>query len=252
MFYAGLIFSALIGLSLGLIGGGGSILTVPILVYFLGVEPREAVAMSLAVVGATSLFGSFLHRSRGNVNYSSGLLFGVSGIFGAALGSPLTQLFAPAVLLLIFGALMLATAFSVLRRKSRENLDPADLAPNTPKAVLAGFGVGFLTGFLGVGGGFLIVPSLVLFGGLAMKEAIGTSLMVIFLNCVAGLIGHFSMKTEFDWSLTLIVTALAVGGAALGTVWSQRLTPRRLQKTFAYLVLAVGFFLIVKNYAVLW
>lgn len=250
MFYAGLILSALIGLSLGLIGGGGSILTVPILVYFLGVEAHEAVGMSLAIVGATSLFGSYLHWRRGSVDFSSGLLFGISGVFGAFLGSPLTHLVSPEALLLIFGALMLVVAISMLwrnRHRGQETLREA----NKTKAILSGFGVGVLTGFLGVGGGFLIVPALVLFGGLAMKEAIGTSLLVIFLNCVAGLIGHAS-QSSFDWSLTLLVMILAVGGTILGTALSHRLAAHRLQKMFAVLVLTVAVFLIAKNYAVLW
>lgn len=251
MFYLGLILSAVIGLSLGLIGGGGSILTVPILVYFLGVEAHEAVAMSLAVVGATSFFGSYLHWRRGSVNFSSGLLFGISGILGALLGSPLTHLVSPGVLLLLFGALMLVVAISMLwRHRQTENAPPHKA--NKTKAILAGFGVGVLTGFLGVGGGFLIVPALVLFGGLAMKEAIGTSLVVIFLNCVAGLIGHAAQSSGFDWSLTFMVMALAVAGAVFGTVLSHRLAAQRLQKMFAYLVLAVAVFLIAKNYTVLW
>jgi uncharacterized membrane protein YfcA len=238
-----------IGLSLGLIGGGGSILTVPILVYFLGVEPHEAVAMSLAVVGATSLFGSYLHWKRGSVNFSSGLLFGISGIVGAFLGSPLTHMVSPPVLLLIFGALMFVVAVSMLWRKQQAS-DAAPHDVNKTKAILAGFGVGILTGFLGVGGGFLIVPALVLFGGLAMKEAIGTSLFVIFLNCVAGLIGHAS-QGAFDWSLTFLVMALAVSGAIFGTILSHRLAAHRLQKMFAVLVLVVAVFLFAKNYAVL-
>lgn len=250
MYLLGLILSAVIGLSLGLIGGGGSILTVPILVYFLGVEPREAVGMSLAVVGATSLFGSFLHWRRGNVDFSSALLFGVSGIVGAFLGSPLTRLVSPDFLLLIFGALMLVVAGSMLWRSKRAD-DETVRQANRTKAILAGFGVGVLTGFLGVGGGFLIVPALILFGGLRMKEAVGTSLFVIFLNCVAGLIGHAS-QSHFGWSLTALVIILAVGGAALGTILSHRLAAHRLQKMFAVLVLTVGVFLIVKNYAVLW
>lgn len=249
MFYWGLILSAVIGLSLGLIGGGGSILTVPILVYFLGVEPHEAVGMSLAVVGATSLFGSYLHYKRGSVNFSNGLLFGVSGIFGAFLGSPLTKLVAPGMLLLIFGALMFVVAVSMLWRKNRADLQ-AKREADKPKAIAAGFGVGVLTGFLGVGGGFLIVPALVMFGGLAMKEAIGTSLFVIFLNCVAGLIGHAS-GNYFDWSLTFLVMILAVGGAVFGTVLSHRLAAHRLRTMFAVLVLAVAVFLFAKNYAVL-
>lgn len=249
MYFIGLILSALIGLSLGLIGGGGSILTVPILVYFLGVEPREAVVMSLAVVGVTSLFGTFLHWKRENVNFSSGLFFGVSGIFGAFLGSPLTHLVSPETLLLLFGALMFVVAISMLWRK-RKASDEIPREMNKMKATASGFGVGVLTGFLGVGGGFLIVPALVLFGGLQIKEAIGTSLLVIFLNCLAGLLGHAS-QSAFDWSLTFVLIALAVGGAIFGTVLSHRLAAHRLQKMFAYLVLIVAVFLFAKNYAIL-
>lgn len=249
IFYIGLILSAAIGLSLGLIGGGGSILTVPILVYFLGVEAHEAVGMSLAVVGATSLFGSYLHYRRDNVNFSSGLLFGIAGIFGAFLGSPLTKLVSPNILLLIFGGLMFIVAVSMLWRKNyAEGKIPSKQI--LWKAILAGFGVGVLTGFLGVGGGFLIVPALVMFGGLEMKKAIGTSLFVIFLNCIAGLIGHAS-QNHFDWSLTVLVMLLAVVGTILGTILSHKLAAHRLQKMFAVLVLAVAVLLFAKNYAVL-
>lgn len=249
VFLTGLILSAAIGLSLGLIGGGGSILTVPILVYFLGVETHEAVGMSLAVVGATSLFGSYLHYRRNNVNFQAGLLFGISGIIGALLGSPLTKLVPPNVLLLMFAALMFVVAVSMLwRKKNAENETKHEA--NRTKAILAGFGVGILTGFLGVGGGFLIVPALVFFGGLPMKEAIGTSLFVIFLNCVAGLIGH-ATQNHFDWSLTFIVMGLAVSGTIGGTILSHRLAAHKLQKVFAMLVLGVAIFLFAKNYTVL-
>jgi uncharacterized membrane protein YfcA len=249
IFYIGLFLSAAIGVSLGLIGGGGSILTVPILVYFLGIDAHEAVGMSLAVVGATSLFGLLLHYRKGNVNLASGLLFGIAGAGGAFLGSPLTKLVPPDILLLIFGILMFVVAVSMLwRKKYTENTAPPGQA--LWKALAAGFGVGVLTGFLGVGGGFLIVPALVMFGGLAMKEAIGTSLLVIFLNCVAGLLGHAS-QNNFDWSLTALVIILAIGGVGLGTILSHRLAANRLQKVFAVLVLAVSIFLFAKNYAVL-
>lgn len=249
VFILGLVLSAVIGVSLGLIGGGGSILTVPILVYFLGVAPHEAVGMSLAVVGATSLFGSYLHYRRDNVNVLGGLIFGGVGTVGALIGSPLTKLVSPTALLLIFGVLMFAVAVSMLWRK-QHTIDDAPHKPHPVQAVFAGLGVGFLTGFLGVGGGFLIVPALVFFGGLAMKKAIGTSLFVIFLNCVAGLVGHIS-QNMFDWTLTAIVMALAVGGAIGGTVLSHRIEAHRLQRIFAVLVLGVGAFLVVKNYTVL-
>lgn len=248
-FLIGLVLSAAIGLSLGLIGGGGSILTVPILVYFLGVSPHDAVGMSLAVVGATSLFGTLLHYRAENVDLKSGALFGAAGIVGAILGSPLTKLVSPGSLLLIFGVLMLIVAVSMLWRR-KQQAEEGSHSPHPAQGIAAGFGVGVLTGFLGVGGGFLIVPALVYFGGLSMKKAVGTSLFVIFLNCVAGLIGHAS-QSIFDWGLTGLVMALAVGGAIAGTVLSHRLAAHRLQRIFAVLVLGVGGFLIAKNYTVI-
>lgn len=249
IFLIGLVLSGAIGVSLGLIGGGGSILTVPILVYFLGVDPHEAVKMSLAVVGATSLFGAYLHWKRENVSVRSGLQFGIAGIAGAFAGAPLTSLVTPQALLLIFGMLMFVVAVSMLWRRQHLK-DPALHAPHPAKAVTAGFGVGVLTGFLGVGGGFLIVPALMLFGGLDMKRSVGTSLFVIFLNCVAGLLGHMT-QGAVDWGLTSVVIALSVAGAIGGTVLSHRLAAHRLQRMFALLVLAVALFLVAKNYTVL-
>ena len=247
----GLILSALIGLSLGLIGGGGSIITVPVLVYVLGVEAHEAVGMSLAVVGGTSLVGSILHQRRGGLRMKTGLTFGVSGIFGAFAGSPLTKLLSPSALLMTFALLMLLIAILMLRRKPAggSEIDGMSEKPSVWKALLAGFGVGVLTGFLGVGGGFLIVPALVMFGGLSMKDAIGTSLFVIFLNCVAGLIGHAS-QNNFDWGLTALVTVLAVAGTVFGTFVSHRVAANKLQKGFAVFVLTIAVFLMAKNYSV--
>ena len=245
IFIIGLVLSAAIGLSLGLIGGGGSILTVPILVYLLGVDTREAVGMSLAVVGATSLFGAFLHYRKDNLNFSSGFVFGLSGIFGAFLGSPLTHMVSASALMLLFAALMFVVAGSMLWRRRNAN-NEAVYHANIYKAVAAGFGVGVLTGFLGVGGGFLIVPALVFFGGLPMKKAIGTSLLVIALNCAAGLLGHLSYGV-FDLKVAFVVTVLAVGGAVFGTLLSQRVSVANLQKSFAVLVMAVAVFLTYKN-----
>jgi len=245
----GLVLSGLIGLSLGLIGGGGSIITVPFLVYVLGVEAHAAVGMSLAVVGATSLVGSFLHYRRGNLQMKTGLIFGAVGIVGALLGSPLTRLLSPSALMLTFATLMLVIAVLMLRRKSNADDVEVEQVLSVWKAVLAGFGVGVLTGFLGVGGGFLIVPALVMFGGLGMKDAIGTSLFVIFLNCAAGLVGHAS-QNDFDWNLTALVTILAVAGTIFGTLLSHRVAASKLQKGFAVFVLAVAVFLMAKNYGV--
>jgi hypothetical protein len=246
----GLFLSGLIGLSLGLIGGGGSIITVPVLVYVLGVNAHEAIGMSLAVVGGTSIIGSFLHFQRGTVQLKTGLLFGIFGIFGAFLGSPLSKLLSPEALLLTFALLMMLIAVLMLRKKQATGAIETQPQAVLWKAVLSGFGVGILTGFLGVGGGFLIVPALIMFGGLPIKDAIGTSLLVIFLNCLAGLIGHAS-QNHFDWALTFLVMAMAASGTIIGTLLSHRLPAHRLQKSFAVFVFIVAVFLFAKNYAVL-
>lgn len=242
----GLVLSAAIGLSLGLIGGGGSIITVPVLVYVLGVPPHRAIGMSLAVVGSTALVGALLHHRKGSVTWRTGALFAASGIVSAYLGSRLTRLVSSPVLMLLFAGLMLVVATVMLARRDPGADAPAHAA-NLPRAALAGLGVGFLTGFLGVGGGFLIVPALVVFGGLGMKAAIGTSLFVIAVNCAAGLLGHLTTG-DFDARLTVMVTALAVGGALVGTSLSHRFHPSGLRRIFAWFVVAVALYLVARNY----
>ena len=241
----GLLLSGGIGLSLGLIGGGGSIITVPLLVYVLGVEPHAAMAMSLAVVGATSLVGCGLHHRNGNVRLQTGLLFAATGMLGAYFGTRLTYMLSDAALLLTFAVLMIVVAVRMLTTEQREG-DSAHKAAPLLAILAAGAGVGVLTGFLGVGGGFLIVPALVFFGGLGMKEAIGTSLLVITLNCVAGLAGHMQ-RGEFDWRLTALVTLFAVAGVAVGARLAHRTAPGRLRQWFAWFVLAVAMLLAAKN-----
>jgi uncharacterized membrane protein YfcA len=247
-FLIGLILSAGIGVSLGLIGGGGSIITVPVLVYALGVDAHQAIAMSLAVVGVTSLIGAWMHSRKGAVDLATGTRFGGSGVVGAFFGSRLTYLFAPEVLLLFFAGLMLVIASLMLVKRRGGEAIPH--ARSTWKAVAAGLVVGVLTGFLGVGGGFLIVPALVLFGGLGMKDAVGTSLVVIAINCVAGLAGHLA-HGGFDPQIATVVTALAAGGALAGTALSHRASPERLKTGFALFVIAVAVFLVARNVSVL-
>jgi uncharacterized protein len=241
----GVLLSALIGLSLGLIGGGGSIITVPLLVYVIGVHPHEAIPMSLAVVGSTSLVGALMHHRGGRVVWKTALLFAVAGIAGAFFGSRLTYLVTPRTLLLIFAALMLIVAFLMLVRRDRHERQ-TDEHPVIANAILAGAGVGALTGFLGVGGGFLIVPALMLFGHLRVKDAIGTSLVVIAINCAAGLAGHLRFG-GFSLLLTVLVTAAAIGGAIVGTGLAGRASPEILRRGFALLVIAVALVLVVRN-----
>jgi uncharacterized membrane protein YfcA len=245
----GLLLSGAIGLSLGLIGGGGSIITVPVLVYVMRVEPHESVGMSLAVVGATSLIGAALHYRRRTVELKMGTLFGLSGVMGAYFGSRLTYLLTPAALLLSFAGLMLLIA-SLMLIKRRNDKEQSPAARSTIKAMLSGLAVGVLTGFLGVGGGFLVVPALLLFGGLTMKQAIGTSLLVIAMNCAAGLLGHLSYG-GFNLGLSALVTAFAATGTLFGTLLSHRISPSHLRKAFAVFVIVVALFLVAKNYSVL-
>lgn len=242
----GLLLSAAIGLSLGLIGGGGSIITVPALVYVIGVEPHEAVLMSLAVVGMTSAVGAALHYKQGAVKLKAGAIFGASGIIGAYFGSRLTYMLSPAALLLSFAALMLLISAAMLAKKQRGDA-MRGRSLNTLKAMFAGLVVGLLTGFLGVGGGFLVVPALVLFGGLSMKEAIGTSLIVISINCAAGLAGHLSYGA-LDLRLTTLMVALAATGTLIGVALSHKMSPTILRKGFAVFVIIVAVFLVAKNY----
>lgn len=246
----GLLLSMLIGLSLGLLGGGGSLITVPVLVYVLGVEPHQAIGMSLAVVGATSAFAATLHYRRGTLRLPAGLLLSVSGILGAYFGARLTYLLPPAVLLLTLAALMLLIAAMLLRRHDPQDEVAAQQQPRTVTMVLAGLSIGVLTGLFGVGGGFLIVPALTLLAGLPMKEAIGTSLLVIAINAVAGLLGHIQ-HGSFDPLLTVAVTAMAMFGMLLGVTWSALVSPARLRTGFALFIIAVALFLVAKNYTVL-
>ncbi len=216
------------------------------LVYIIGIEPHEAVAMSLAVVGVTSVVGSVLHHRQGTVKLKTSAIFGASGVIAAYFGSRLTYLLSPAALLMSFAALVLVISAVMLAKKQRDDAMRQRIL-NTPKAMFAGLVVGLLTGFLGVGGGFLVVPALVLFGGLSMKEAIGTSLIVISINCAAGLAGHLSYEA-FDLRLTALVTALAALGTLVGAALSHKTPPARLRKGFAVFVIIVAVFLVARNY----
>lgn len=248
-FILGLLCSALIGLSLGLMGGGGSIITLPVLVYLLHVAPHPAMGMSLAVVGATSLFGAGLHYRNGNVHLRAGLLFATTGILGAYFGTRLTYLLSSPALLLTFASLMLVVSVRMLLAPP-----PAASAVHAlriARLLAAGLGVGVLTGFLGVGGGFLIVPALLLFAGLGMKQAVGTSLLVIALNSAAGLAGHLQRAT-FDGRLAGWVTLCALAGAVVGTRYAHATHPDTLRRIFACFVLVVALLLIYRNLPLVW
>ena len=239
-----LALSTLIGLSLGLLGGGGSILAVPMLVYVARIGVHSAIGMSLAVVGATALVGGLVHARAGRVDLRAAALFGSAGVVGAPLGAQATHLLAPRVLLLLFAGLMLAVGGLMLRSRGTPRHEASRAHPVAVPT--AGFGVGLLTGFLGVGGGFLIVPALTLFARLPIDVAIGTSLLVIAANSAAGVLGHLR-QGEMPLGFTAAFTTSAALGALAGVRLASSLDPTRLRRAFAVFVILVGLFLLAKN-----
>jgi uncharacterized membrane protein YfcA len=242
-----LALAALIGLSLGLLGSGGSIVTLPVLVYVARIPAHQAVGMSLVIVGATSAVGSLLNMRRGAFDSRAAAFFALSGTAGAYLGAKFTHLVSAPMLLLLFGALMLVVGTQMLRNHEAKGVS-AECRPL--RCLVLGVPVGVLTGFLGVGGGFLILPALVLFAGLGMRPAIGTSLAVIALNCLGGLIGQLRY-VAFDWPLTLAFLLAAVAGMLAGTALAGKLSAAVLRRGFAWCVLLLGGILVARNLAIL-
>jgi uncharacterized membrane protein YfcA len=258
----GLALAALIGLSLGLLGGGGSILTVPIFVYVLGFGAKEAIAMSLAVVGATSLFGAAGHWKAGNVNLRVALIFGAVAMAGTYLGARLAIYFSRAAQLALFAVVMLLAAFFMFREKKPIAAEVGDTelleeAPVNPEGadvrempleliVLEGIAVGILTGLVGVGGGFLIVPALVLLGKLPMKQAVGTSLLVIAMKSAAGFYGYLG-QVEVPWAFMGLFTLVAIAGIFAGTYLVRFVSQAQLKRSFAVFLIVMGAFILWQN-----
>ncbi|MBO1902959.1 sulfite exporter TauE/SafE family protein [Leucobacter weissii] len=242
-----LALAALVGVSLGLLGGGGSILTVPILVYVLGMGAREAVAASLFVVGATSAVAMIAHAGAGRVRWRTGALFGLAGMVGAFAGGLLGGLIPGAVLLIIFAAMMIVTAVAMIRGRRGGTADGEE-ARSLPLAriLIDGSLVGIATGLVGAGGGFLIVPALNLLGGLPMAIAVGTSLLVIAMKSAAGL-GGYLFSVRLDWAPVLAFTATAIAGSFLGAALAGRLPERALRTSFGVFVLLMGVFVLVQE-----
>lgn len=227
----------LVGLSLGLIGGGGSILTVPILVYGLGLDAKAAVATSLLVVGVSSAFALVPYLRRGLVDTRVALVFGPVSMVAAFAGGSLARHLSNALLLGLFAAMMLATSAAMLLRSSAAPVlhPPASAGVRALLLALEGAAVGVLTGLVGAGGGFMVVPALVLLAGLDMRRAVGTSLLIIVAKSFAGLLGH-SSYAPLDWSLGLTVAGAAAVGALAGGLLSYKITGQRLRRGFAAVV----------------
>ena len=235
-----------IGLTLGVLGGGGSILTVPVLVYGLDVDAKEAIAMSLFVVGTTSAFAGYRHARLKNVCWQRAPLFALAGMFGAFLGGGLATYFRGTTLLILFASMMLITAVFMWRGKKQDGAqDPA--APYSPyKIIVEGSIVGLVTGLVGAGGGFLVVPALVLMGGLSMKRAVGTSLVIISAKSFAGFAGY-ALHVSIDWTLVGVLSLGAVLGAFVGVSISAKLPAQALRKGFALFVALMAIWVLVKE-----
>jgi uncharacterized membrane protein YfcA len=237
------VLAALVGLSLGLLGSGGSIVTLPVLVYVARVPAHQAVGMSLVIVGATSAVGSLVNLRRGAFDLRTGAFFAVTGIVGAFFGAKFTHMVSARVLLLCFGGLMSIVGLRMLL--GSQNAPPGRQC-RPLRCLVAGVAVGLLTGFLGVGGGFVILPALVLFAGLEMKAAIGTSLAVIAVNSFAGLVGQLHY-VQFDWPITLGFLGAALAGMAGGSAVASRISSQALRRAFAASIIVLGVFLLVRN-----
>jgi hypothetical protein len=244
-----LVLAVGIGVSLGLLGGGGSILTLPILVYVLGMEAKQAIATSLLVVGVTSAAALVPHARAGRVNVRIGLAFGASSMAGAFVGGRVAHFLPSGALLLAFALMMLVTGLAMLRGRGAS----AALVGKRPwgRILVVGVGIGLLTGVIGAGGGFVIVPALALLCGLSMSEAIATSLLVIALNSFSGFAGSIGHVT-LDFRVAALITAASVVGSIAGAFAAGRVPEAALRRAFAWLVLAMAVFMLWRQTSTLW
>jgi uncharacterized membrane protein YfcA len=245
----GFALAATIGLALGLLGGGGSILTVPVFVYVLGFGAKPAIAMSLPVVGAASLVGAVSHWRAGNVNLRTALMFGLVAMAGSYAGARLAVYVSGAVQLALLGAVMVAAAISMLRPSPAAAHGTDERQPPLDMLIVVGLAVGGLTGLVGIGGGFLIVPALVVLGRVPMKQAIGTSLLVIAMNSASGFLGYAG-QFDVPWRFLAAFTVVVIGGILAGARLVRRVHANTLRRVFAVFLILVGALVLYQNRAV--
>ena len=255
----GYIGAFLMGISLGAIGGGGSIFSVPILVYLFGVNPVIATGYSLFVVGTTSLSGSLSHIRVGNINWRAVFFFGIPSIAAVfitrtlivpAIPDPVfagtwIEVGKPSFFLLVFAVFMLAAAFAMTRKKKVEEDNTTNA--NSLMITIAGLFEGLLTGLVGAGGGFLIIPALVLLGKVEMKKAIGSSLLIIAVKSLMGFTGDLHNNVNIEWKLLIPFTLIAIGGIITGSRLSRRISNEKLKPLFGYFILIMGLIILAKE-----
>ena len=254
---AGYVAAIFIGLSLGLIGGGGSILTVPILVYFFKIEPIMATTYSLFIVGLTSLAGAISHYRKRNVNFKIAFLFGIPSLMAVfvmrkwvmpALPHHLLNINSfevtkSVLLMFVFALLMLAVSLSMIFKKEEPGVNFSRL--NYTKLIFQSIIVGTITGFVGVGGGFLIIPSLVLFAGLPMKKAVGTSLMVMTISSLFGVLGDATFHDAANYDFLLMFSTFTIAGSIIGSYLTKYINDAKLKPAFGWFVLFMGLFVLI-------
>ena len=259
MEYLGYFASIIIGLSLGLIGGGGSILAVPILVYLFKIHPEQATSYSLFIVGVTAMIGSYSHYRLGNLKIKAALIFAIPSVFSLLFVRDIILSKIPALLftihnfevsknlliMIVFAFLMIAASISMIKKSNTKKTPPKD---SFSRIAIIGLLVGFITGFLGAGGGFLIIPALLFFANLPMKQAIGTSLLIIFINSLIGFGGDVCNGIIINYKLLFTISAIAIIGMFLGTYLSKKIDGAKLKPAFGWLVLVMGFYIIIKEF----
>jgi uncharacterized membrane protein YfcA len=247
MQFLGYAAALVIGLALGLMGGGGSILTVPVFVYILGFGPKISIAMSLGVVGLVSLFGALNHWRHGNVDVRLALIFGTVAMAGTFGGAYLARFVSGTFQLVLFAVVMLGAAFFMFLDNAPDNPDDSSTdsvrLETLPLIAIEGLGVGVLTGLVGVGGGFLIVPALVLMSNVPMKTAVGTSLLIIAMKSAAGFF-EYTFQVQVDYLFIGSFSVLAVLGIYLGSRWVKHIAQHTLKRAFAIFLVIMGVFIL--------
>lgn len=259
----GYIGAVAMGLSLGLIGGGGSILTVPILVYLFGIGAELSTAYSLFIVGLTSLVGSFSHMKMGNIHWRTAIVFGIPSIISVyltrhyvvpAIPNPVLStgsfvLSKDIAILLFFAVIMVLASYSMIRKsKPKSDVVEGEVSFNYPMILAEGLIVGAVTGLVGAGGGFLIIPALVLLAKLPMKQAVGTSLVIIASKSLLGFLGDLEKRSaEIDWQFLMIFSAIAVIGIFTGAALSKKISGDKLKPAFGWFVLVMGIYIIISS-----
>jgi len=253
--------SVVMGLTLGMIGGGGSILTVPILVYIFHVDPMMSTAYSLFVVGLTSLVGSVSHFKKGNVHVKTAIIFGIPSILSVYAVRKFAVPAIPDVLftlggltftkalfvMVLFAMLMIFASISMIRKSKDPEEKEGDIKYNYPVIFVEGLVVGGITGLVGAGGGFLIIPALVLFAGLPMKQAVGTSLLIIALKSLIGFTGDLGSGLPIDFGFMAVFSLFAIVGIFAGSYLTRFVSNEKLKPAFGYFVLVMGVYILGKE-----